>query len=146
VTDETLNPPTGYLHDRLPSYWNEEVAAVTAASVPDPCRTMAEARNEFLARRPFFLTPSVFDSQVVVLEAALGEQSAVDLAGDVKLAAVDAEDAIGVAIAAIWRVSRFRRTEIGLEASEALAVKQSLRKPRFFLGRRPVNGTRRSGG
>ena len=34
VTDEPLNPPTGYLYDRLPSYWNEEVAAV--ASVPEP--------------------------------------------------------------------------------------------------------------
>jgi hypothetical protein len=34
VTDETLNPPTGYLYDRLPSYWNEEVAGV--ASIPEP--------------------------------------------------------------------------------------------------------------
>jgi Spherulation-specific family 4 len=34
VTDQTINPPTGYLYDRLPSYWNEEVVAV--ASVPEP--------------------------------------------------------------------------------------------------------------
>ena len=34
VTDEPLNPPTGYLYDRLPSYWNEEVVAL--ASVPEP--------------------------------------------------------------------------------------------------------------
>ena len=28
VTDQPINPPTGYLYDRLPSYWNQEVAAV----------------------------------------------------------------------------------------------------------------------
>ncbi len=35
VTDEAINPPGGYLYDRLPSYWNEEVAAV-AAAVQEP--------------------------------------------------------------------------------------------------------------
>ncbi len=35
VTDEAINPPGGYLYDRLPSYWNEEVAAV-AAAIPEP--------------------------------------------------------------------------------------------------------------
>ena len=34
VTDQPINPPTGYLYDRLPSYWDQEVAAV--ASVPEP--------------------------------------------------------------------------------------------------------------
>jgi hypothetical protein len=34
ITDQTLNPPTGYLYDRLPSYWNEEVAAIQ--SLPEP--------------------------------------------------------------------------------------------------------------
>lgn len=34
VTDETINPPTGYLYDRMPSYWDQEVMAV--ASVPEP--------------------------------------------------------------------------------------------------------------
>jgi hypothetical protein len=38
VTDESLNPPTGYLYDRLPSYWDQEVAAIKAADagVPEP--------------------------------------------------------------------------------------------------------------
>jgi Spherulation-specific family 4/PEP-CTERM motif len=36
VTDQPLNPPTGYLYDQLPSYWDQEVAAVSAASVPEP--------------------------------------------------------------------------------------------------------------
>jgi hypothetical protein len=34
VTDESLNPPTGYLYDRLPSYWDQEVAAI--ATLPEP--------------------------------------------------------------------------------------------------------------
>jgi hypothetical protein len=34
VTDQPLNPPTGYLYDQLPSYWNQEVT--TVASVPEP--------------------------------------------------------------------------------------------------------------
>ncbi len=34
VTDQTINPPTGYLYDQLPSYWDQEVVAV--ASVPEP--------------------------------------------------------------------------------------------------------------
>jgi hypothetical protein len=64
VTDESLNPPTGYLYDRLPSYWNEEVAAVAAASVPEPASlillasgllaTLATAR---IARRRLFSAP-----------------------------------------------------------------------------------------
>jgi Spherulation-specific family 4 len=36
VTDQSLNPPTGYLYDQLPSYWDQEVAAIAAASVPEP--------------------------------------------------------------------------------------------------------------
>jgi hypothetical protein len=37
VTDEQLNPPTGYLYDRMPSYWNEEVAALQSLSpAPEP--------------------------------------------------------------------------------------------------------------
>ncbi len=36
VTDQSLNPPTGYLYDQLPSYWDQEVAAISTASVPEP--------------------------------------------------------------------------------------------------------------
>ncbi len=36
VTDQTLNPPTGYLYDQLPSYWDQEVTAIAGASVPEP--------------------------------------------------------------------------------------------------------------
>jgi hypothetical protein len=37
VTDQTLNPPTGYLYDQLPSYWDQEVAAIKAAdAAPEP--------------------------------------------------------------------------------------------------------------
>lgn len=36
VTDQSLNPPTGYLYDQLPSYWDQEVAAIAGASVPEP--------------------------------------------------------------------------------------------------------------
>jgi Spherulation-specific family 4 len=36
VTDQSLNPPTGYLYDQLPSYWDQEVATIAAASVPEP--------------------------------------------------------------------------------------------------------------
>ena len=36
VTDQPLNPPTGYLYDQLPSYWDQEVAAIAGASVPEP--------------------------------------------------------------------------------------------------------------
>ncbi len=36
VTDQPLNPPTGYLYDQLPSYWDQEVAAISTASVPEP--------------------------------------------------------------------------------------------------------------
>jgi hypothetical protein len=36
VTDEPLNPPTGYLYDRLPSYWDQEVAAIKAADAAAP--------------------------------------------------------------------------------------------------------------
>ena len=35
VTDETMDPLSGSLYTRLPSYWNEEVAAVGAAA-PEP--------------------------------------------------------------------------------------------------------------
>jgi hypothetical protein len=36
VTNQPLNPSTGYLYDELPSYWNQEIAAVAALSVPEP--------------------------------------------------------------------------------------------------------------
>lgn len=39
ITDQALNPPTGYLYSQLPSYWDQEVAdiaAANAASVPEP--------------------------------------------------------------------------------------------------------------
>ena len=36
VTDQPLHPPTGYLYDQLPSYWDQEVAAIKGASVPEP--------------------------------------------------------------------------------------------------------------
>jgi hypothetical protein len=34
VTDQPLNPPTGYLYDQLPSYWDQEVGAL--AALPEP--------------------------------------------------------------------------------------------------------------
>jgi hypothetical protein len=49
VTDETLNPPTGYLYDRLPSYWDQEVAAIRAASVPEPGAALLLASGGLLA-------------------------------------------------------------------------------------------------
>jgi hypothetical protein len=67
VTDQPLNPPTGYLYDQLPSYWDQEVAAIAAAnaaSVPEPGKgamvilcglalvTMAVKRRRNLAVRP----------------------------------------------------------------------------------------------
>jgi hypothetical protein len=37
VTDQPLNPPMGYLYDRMPSYWNEEVAALASLNpAPEP--------------------------------------------------------------------------------------------------------------
>jgi hypothetical protein len=30
LTDQTLNPPSGYLYDQLPTYWTQEVAALAA--------------------------------------------------------------------------------------------------------------------
>lgn len=36
VTDEPINPPSGYLYDQLPSYWDQEVAALAAVPEPGP--------------------------------------------------------------------------------------------------------------
>ena len=36
VTDESLNPSTGYLYDQLPSYWDQEVAAIAGTAAPEP--------------------------------------------------------------------------------------------------------------
>src|ERR1017187_2950529 len=36
VMDQSLNPPAGYLYDQLPSYWDQEVAAIAAIDTPEP--------------------------------------------------------------------------------------------------------------
>jgi hypothetical protein len=55
VTDQPLiNPPPGYLYDRMPSYWDQEVAALAALSpIPEPSSLLITAGTGLLGGAVF---------------------------------------------------------------------------------------------
>jgi len=51
LTDQTLNPPSGYLYDQLPSYWDQEVADLAATATPEPATAALFLLGGLLATR-----------------------------------------------------------------------------------------------
>jgi hypothetical protein len=57
VTDQPLHPPMGYLYDRMPSYWDQEVAALGALSpIPEPSSLTIAVSSGLVGSVAFVLT------------------------------------------------------------------------------------------
>src|SRR5262249_39908317 len=85
------------------------VAAVRAGAVQQD----TAVAGVVLARRPGLLAPLEFDSQVVVLVLALGDEPAPHLAADADHAVADGEDLLGVVVLAVGLLAGLGRGQVG---------------------------------
>ncbi len=78
ITDQPLNPPTGYLYDQLPSYWDQEVAAIAAANAPAPVPEPGKGAMAILSGLALLAT-AVKRRRNLAVDTGMRVDSAIDL-------------------------------------------------------------------